>query len=105
MLALGATTADSARGNPAGSAPARSEDPWQGPTKVGVYRGGQGLASAVSGVDQALWDIKGKTLGVPVHELLGGAVRDRIRMYGLGGCAEPSCSSVSVSAPSDVVLS
>ncbi len=42
--------------------------------------------SAISGIEQALWDIKGKALGVPVFELLGGAVRDRVRMYThLGG--------------------
>jgi galactonate dehydratase len=37
--------------------------------------------SALAGIDQALWDIKGKTLGVPVHSLLGGAVRDRLKVY------------------------
>jgi galactonate dehydratase len=45
------------------------------------YRGGPVLMSAMSGIDQALWDIKGKSLGVPVWELLGGSVRDRIRLY------------------------
>ena len=47
----------------------------------GFYRGGPILMSAMAGIDQALWDIKGKALGVPVHELLGGAVRERMRMY------------------------
>ena len=42
-------------------------------TKGGFYRGGPVLSSAVAGIDQALWDIAGKALGVPVHELLGGA--------------------------------
>src|SRR5262249_57860021 len=42
--------------------------------------------SAISGIEQALWDIKGKWLGVPVYELLGGRVRDRVRVYNhLGG--------------------
>jgi len=45
------------------------------------YRGGPVLTSALSGVDQALWDIKGKLLGVPVYELLGGPTRQRIRVY------------------------
>lgn len=45
------------------------------------YRGGPVLVSALSGVDQALWDILGKWHGVPIHKLMGGAVRDRIRVY------------------------
>jgi len=73
-----------------GTDPARIEDHWQVLTKGQFYRGGAVLASAVSGVDQALWDIKGKRLGVPVHELLGGAVRDRIRAYGWVGGDDPS---------------
>lgn len=73
-----------------GSDPGRIEDHWQVLTKSGFYRGGAVFGSAVSGVDQALWDIKGKSLGVPVHELLGGAVRERIRMYGWVGGDDPS---------------
>ena len=61
--------------------PSRIEDHWQVMTKGGFYRGGPILSSAVAGIDQALWDIKGKALGVPVHDLLGGAVRDRVRVY------------------------
>ena len=49
-----------------GSDPACIEDHWQVLTKGGFYRGGPILGSAVSGIDQALWDIKGKTRGVPV---------------------------------------
>ncbi|MER7998406.1 galactonate dehydratase [Streptomyces sp. NPDC095613] len=64
-----------------GEDPYRIEDHWQVLTKGGFYRGGPILSSAVAGIDQALWDIKGKALGVPVHELLGGAVRDRMRTY------------------------
>jgi galactonate dehydratase len=48
------------------------------------WRGGPVLGSAIAGLDQALWDIKGKALGVPVYELLGGAARDRIRYYANG---------------------
>lgn len=73
-----------------GTDPSRIEDHWQVLTKGQFYRGGAVLASAVSGVDQALWDIKGKRLGVPVHELLGGTVRDRIRAYGWVGGDDPS---------------
>ena len=61
--------------------PRRIEDIWQMLYRNGCYRGGPVLMSAISGIDTALWDIKGRTLGVPIHELLGGPVRDRIRSY------------------------
>jgi galactonate dehydratase len=54
---------------------------WQAIYRHAFYRGGPILTSALSGIDQALWDIKGKALGVPVYELLGGPTRDRIRAY------------------------
>ena len=73
-----------------GSDASRIEDHWQVLTKSGFYRGGAVFGSAISGIDQALWDIKGKHLGVPVHDLLGGAVRDRIRVYGWVGGDDPS---------------
>jgi len=64
----------------------RIEDIWQVLYRGGFYRGGPVLMSAISGIDQALWDIKGKALGVPVYELLGGAVREKIRVYSwIGG--------------------
>jgi galactonate dehydratase len=68
----------------------RIEDHWQVLTKGSFYRGGPILASAVAGLDQALWDIAGKHYGAPVHQLLGGPVRDRIRVYGWVGGDEPS---------------
>ncbi len=58
------------------------EDFWQLVYRGGFYRGGPVLMSALSGIDQALWDIKGKHLGVPIYELLGGAVRDKVKIYG-----------------------
>jgi len=61
--------------------PRRVEDIWQLLYRNGCYRGGPVLMSAISGLDMALWDIKGRALGVPVHELLGGPVRDRMRSY------------------------
>jgi galactonate dehydratase len=70
--------------------PSRIEDHWQVMTKGGFYRGGPILSSAVAGIDQALWDIKGKALGVPVHDLLGGAVRDRVRIYSWIAGDEPN---------------
>jgi len=54
---------------------------WQAIYRHAFYRGGEILTSALSGVDQALWDIKGKALGVPVYELLGGPTRNRVRVY------------------------
>lgn len=54
---------------------------WQRLTRAGFYRGGAVLASAVAGLDHALWDVRGKALGAPVHELLGGPCRDRVRLY------------------------
>jgi galactonate dehydratase len=57
------------------------EDIWQVLYRGGFYRGGPILMSAISGIDQALWDIKGKFLNVPVFELLGGSVRDKMKMY------------------------
>jgi galactonate dehydratase len=62
------------------------EDLFQVLYRGGFYRGGPILTSAISGIEQALWDIKGKWLGVPVYELLGGAVRERVRVYAwIGG--------------------
>lgn len=54
---------------------------WQAIYRHAFYRGGPVLTSALSGVEQALWDIKGKALGVPVYELLGGPTRHRVRVY------------------------
>jgi galactonate dehydratase len=72
-----------------GEDPLRIEDHWQVMTKGGFYRGGPVLASVVAGIDQALWDIAGKAYGVPVYQLLGGPVRDRVRMYSWVGGDEP----------------
>lgn len=66
------------------------EDIWQVLYRGGFYRGGPVLTSAISGIEQALWDIKGKRLGVPVYELLGGAVRERMRVYAWIGGDRPA---------------
>lgn len=58
---------------------------WQAIYRHAFYRGGPILTSALSGIDQALWDIKGKALGVPVYELLGGPTRSRVRVYAHAG--------------------
>ncbi|MCW3816405.1 galactonate dehydratase [Micromonospora sp. DR5-3] len=73
-----------------GRDPLRIQDHWQVMTKGGFYRGGPEVSSAVAGLDQALWDIAGKALGQPVHVLLGGHVRDRVRMYSWVGGDEPA---------------
>lgn len=65
------------------------EDLFQVMTKGGFYRGGIIMMSAISGIEQALWDIKGKFLGVPVYELLGGSVRDKMRIYSWVGGDDP----------------
>ncbi|MGO4383584.1 galactonate dehydratase [Specibacter sp. RAF43] len=82
----------------------RIEDHWQTMTKGSFYRGGPILASAVSGLDQALWDIAGKHFNTPVHQLLGGHVRDRIRAYGWVGGDEPGEVADSIQAQLDVGL-
>jgi galactonate dehydratase len=68
-----------------GQDPRRIEHHWQAIYRGQFYRGGPVLCSALSGIEQALWDIMGKWLGQPVYQLLGGAVRDRIRVYGWVG--------------------
>jgi galactonate dehydratase len=64
-----------------GKDPRAAAHHWQAIYRHAFYRGGPILTSALSGIDQALWDIKGKALGVPVYELLGGPTRQRIRVY------------------------
>ena len=69
-----------------GKDPMRIEDIWSVMHRGGFYRGGPILMSAIAGIDQALWDIKGRAYGQPVHQLLGGPCRDRIRIYSwIGG--------------------
>lgn len=72
-----------------GRDPRQIEDIVQTLYRGGFYRGGPVLTSALSGIEQALWDIKGKALGVPIHELLGGRVRDRMRVYAWVGGDRP----------------
>jgi galactonate dehydratase len=61
---------------------------WQAIYRHAFYRGGPILTSALSGIDMALWDIKGKALGVPVYELLGGPTRQRVRVYAHAGSVD-----------------
>ena len=71
-----------------GKDPLRIEHHWQQIYRSAFFRGGAVYMSALAGIDQALWDIAGKHLGVPVHQLLGGAVRDRIRVYAHWGISD-----------------
>jgi galactonate dehydratase len=73
-----------------GMNPMRIEDIWQVLYRGAFYRGGTVLTSAISGIEQALWDIKGKFYGAPIHDLIGGACRDKIRVYSWIGGDRPN---------------
>lgn len=73
-----------------GKNPLQIEDIFQVLYRGGFYRGGPILMSAISGIEQALWDIKGKFYNMPVYEMLGGAARDKIRVYSWIGGDRPS---------------
>src|SRR5579883_400179 len=64
-----------------GQDPRRITHHWQTMYRAGFWRGGPTLNAAISGLEMCLWDILGKSLGVPVWQLLGGSVRDKIRVY------------------------
>ncbi|MCL2816048.1 MAG: galactonate dehydratase [Oscillospiraceae bacterium] len=64
-----------------GKDPMKIEDHWQVMYRGGFYRGGPEVMSAISGIDQALWDIKGKYYNAPIYDLLGGACRDKLKVY------------------------
>jgi galactonate dehydratase len=65
-----------------GEDPDRIEYLWQACFRRRFYRGGPATGAALSAIDMALWDIKGKALGVPVYQLLGGLARTKVRVYG-----------------------
>ncbi|MDF2717839.1 MAG: galactonate dehydratase, partial [Paenibacillus sp.] len=73
-----------------GKDPMRIEDMFQVLYRGGFYRGGPILSSAISGIEQALWDIKGKFYNAPIYDLLGGACRDKTRVYCWIGGDRPS---------------
>ena len=73
-----------------GRDPERIQDIWQTLFRGGFFRGGPILMSAIGGIDQALWDIKGKRHGLPVYDLRGGAVRDRVQVYAWIGGNSPA---------------
>ncbi|ACI50186.1 Mandelate racemase/muconate lactonizing protein [Gluconacetobacter diazotrophicus PA1 5] len=84
-----------------GKDPFRIEDHWTVLYRGGFYRGGAVHMSAIAGIDQALWDIKGRAFGVPVHDLLGGRCRDRIRVYSWIGGDRPADTAQAVRAVVD----
>ncbi|WP_181350681.1 galactonate dehydratase [Thalassobacillus sp. CUG 92003] len=73
-----------------GKDPLRIEDHWNMLYRSGFYRGGPILMSALAGIDQALWDIKGKFYQAPIYQLMGGACRDSIKVYSWIGGDRPS---------------
>ncbi len=87
-----------------GTDPFRIEDHFQVMWRGGFYRGGPILCSALSGIEQALWDVKGRALGVPAWELLGGRARDRVRVYGWIGGDRPEEVAGAAAAARDAGL-
>jgi galactonate dehydratase len=80
------TAVDELMENLMGKDPMNIEDHWNVMYRGGFYRGGPILMSAIAGIDQALWDIKGKYYNSPVHQLIGGKARTQIRVYSwIGG--------------------
>ncbi|UOQ70011.1 hypothetical protein [Hymenobacter cellulosilyticus] len=73
-----------------GKNPLPIEDHWNVMYRGGFYRGGPILMSAIAGIDQALWDIKGKFFNAPVYQLLGGLARDTMRVYSWIGGDRPT---------------
>jgi galactonate dehydratase len=84
-----------------GHDPRRIEDIWQVAYRGGFYRGGPVLMSALAGLEQALWDLKGKVVGLPAWEMLGGRVRDKIRAYAWIGGDRPDEIGEAASARRD----
>jgi len=73
-----------------GKDPMHIEDHWNVMYRAGFYRGGPILMSAIAGIDQALWDIKGKFYNAPIHQLMGGKARDKMKVYSWIGGDRPA---------------
>ncbi len=76
--------------NVIGEDPLLIEELWQKMFRGAFFRGGPFVATAIAGIEQALWDIKGKYYGLPVHEFFGGRVRKKVRAYAWVGGDRPS---------------
>lgn len=79
-----------------GKDPMRIQEHWQTMFRTRFYRGGPIMMSAIAGIDQALWDIKGKFYNAPVYDLLGGLCRDKLKVYRWIGGDRPSDIKLSV---------
>ncbi len=79
-----------------GKDPRRVVHHWQAMYRHAFYRGGPILTSALSGVEQALWDLAGKAAGMPVYVMLGGPTRERVRMYRGAGGSTPEQAAAAV---------
>jgi galactonate dehydratase len=78
-----------------GQEPDNIGDIWQMLYRARFYRGGPIFMSAIAGIDQALWDIKGKRYGLPIYQLLGGCVRQKIQVYSWIGGDRPADAAAS----------
>ncbi|MDN8847831.1 D-galactonate dehydratase, partial [Staphylococcus aureus] len=84
-----------------GEDPCNIEGLWNQMYRSSFYRGGPILMSAIAGIDQALWDIKGKHLNAPVHQLLGGKAREKIKVYSWIGGDRPTDVALEAQKVSD----
>jgi galactonate dehydratase len=84
-----------------GKNPQCIEDHWNSMYRAGFYRGGPILMSAIAGIDQALWDIKGKFFNAPIYQLLGGKARDTMKVYSWIGGDRPTEVGASAKAVVD----
>ena len=84
-----------------GQDPMNIEDHWNRMYRSNFYRGGPVLMSAISGIDQALWDIKGKFFNAPIYQLMGGKAREKIKVYSWIGGDRPSDIGIAVKQARD----
>ena len=93
------TAVEELMANLVGKDPMNIEDHWNTMYRGGFYRGGPILMSAIAGIDQALWDIKGKYFNAPIYQLMGGKARDTIKVYSwIGGDRPADVASAAKSA-------
>jgi galactonate dehydratase len=86
MTAMGATAVKEMARYLESKDPCQIEHHWQAMYRDAFWRGGPALMAAISGCEMAMWDIFGKSVGLPIYKLLGGACREKVRMYGhVGG--------------------